>query len=270
MDTIMNYIHSLNLDLENFLKIAVVLLIGSLIMSLFGRFVFGKRSVFHCSVSSAIAILFVYAVTVVVKSLGAPLEAFLSPLPFVSFSGDSLIFFSFSNAHYTAICSQLLSMIILAFLANLADGWLPAGKKFFSWLFFRCLTVVLALLMHFIVTYLFTTYLPEGLVTYAPTVLLGILVLMLLTGGLKIVVGAALSTVNPIIGGLYTFFFATVIGKQVTKAVLTTVILSALVLLLNYLNCTVLSIAASALIAYIPFVLILIALWYVVSHVLSK
>lgn len=269
MDTIINYIHSLNLDWENFLIIAVVLLVGSLIMSLFGRFVFGKRSVFHCSVSSAIAILFVYAVTVVIKSLGAPLEAFLSPLPFVRISSDSLTFFSFANAHYTTICSEVLSMIILAFLANLADGWLPDGKKFFSWLFFRCLTVVLALVMHFIVTYLFTTYLPEGLVTYAPTVLLGVLVLMLLTGALKVVVGVALSTVNPIIGGLYTFFFATVIGKQVTKAVLTTAILSALVLLLNYLNCTVLSIASSALIAYIPFVLILIALWYVVSHVLS-
>lgn len=270
MDTIINYIHSLNLDWENFLIIAVVLLVGSLIISLFGRFVFGKRSVFHCSVSSAIAILFVYAVTVVIKSLGAPLEAFLSPLPFVSISSDSLTFFSFANAHYTTICSEVLSMIILAFLANLADGWLPDGKKFFSWLFFRCLTVVLALVMHFIVTYLFTTYLPEGLVTYAPTVLLGVLVLMLLTGALKVVVGVALSTVNPIIGGLYTFFFATVIGKQVTKAVLTTTILSLLVLLLNYLNCITISIAASALIAYVPFVLILIALWYVVSHVLSK
>lgn len=270
MDTIIAYIESLNLDFDNLLKIAGVLLVGSVLLSLFGRFVFGKRSVFHCSVSSAIAILFVYAVTVVIKSLGAPLEAFLSPLPFVDFNGDALYFFVFQNAHYTAICSQLLSMVILAFLTNLADGWLPAGKKFFSWLFFRCLTVILSLLMHFIVTYLFTTYLPEGLVTYAPTVLLGVLVLMLLTGALKIVVGVALSTVNPIIGGLYTFFFATVIGKQVTKAVLTTAIISLLVLLLNYFNCAVISIAASALIAYIPFVLILIALWYVVSHVLSK
>ena len=57
------------------------------------------------------------------------------------------------------------------------------------------------------------------------------------------------------------------IGKQITKAVLTTLILSGIVCLLNYLGCSVISIAAAALMAYIPFVLILIALWYVVYRI---
>ena len=95
-------------------------------------------------------------------------------------------------------------------------------------------------------------------------ILLGILVTLLLTGALKILVGAVLTTVNPIIGGLYTFFFATVIGKQITKAVLTTAILAAAVLGLQYIGLSVISIAGSALVAYIPIMLLLVVLWYIV------
>ena len=266
MEAIVNYFNSLGLDFDTFWKAALILLLGTFLMSIFGRFVFGKRSALNNAVSSAIGILFIYAVSVVLRSAGAQFSAFITPLPFVSISGDQMTLFTFTGAHYTAICSEVLSMIILSFLVNLADGWLPRGKNIFSWVFFRCLTVVIAYLLHLIVVGLFATYLPEGIVTYAPAVLLGLLVILLLTGALKIIVGALLSTVNPIIGGLYTFFFASVIGKQITKAVLTTVILSALVIALQYVGLSVISIASAALVAYIPIVIILIVLWYIVCR----
>ena len=209
MEAITNYFQSIGLNFDVFWKAALILLLGTFLMSVLGRFVFGKRSLLNNAVSSAVGILFIYAITVVLKSLGAQFEGWIAPLPFVSISGDQMALFSFEGAHYTMICSEILSMIILAFLVNLADGWLPQGKNIFSWLFFRCLTVVIGYLLHLIVVALFRTYLPEGIVTYAPAVLLGLLILLLLTGVLKILVGAVLSTVNPIIGGLYTFFFAT-------------------------------------------------------------
>ncbi len=267
MDAIIHFFDSFDLDIANLLTIGGVLLLGTFLLSVIGRFAFGKRSVLNNAVSSAIGILFIYGVTVVLKSFGAQFESIISPLPFVSISGSNMYLFSFADAHYTVLCSELLSMVILAFLVNLADGWLPKGKNVFSWVFFRCMTVVLAFFLHLLVVGLFRTYLPDGIVTYAPAVLLVLLVLMLLTGALKILVGAILTTVNPIIGGLYTFFFATIIGKQITKAVLTTLILSGTVYLLNYLGCTVISIASAALMAYIPFVILLVVLWYVVYRV---
>jgi hypothetical protein len=189
----------------------------------------------------------------------------IAPLPFVTISGDKLYLFDFFSAHYTTLCSEVLSMIILSFLVNLADGWLPRGKNIFSWIFFRCLTVVIGYLLHLIVVGLLATYLPDGIVTYAPVILLALLVLLLLTGALKILVGALLTTVNPIIGGLYTFFFATVIGKQISKATLTTVILAGLIIALKYAGVTFISIASAALIAYVPILILLIILWYIVS-----
>lgn len=268
MDELLQQLQALNFDWTQFAKAAVMLAAVNLLLSLVGHFIFGKRSGFNHAVSSAIGILFVYALTIVLSSMGAEFDKFIAPLPFISIHGESLTIFSFIGADYTAICYQILSMIILAFLANLIDGILPRGKHLFGWFFFRCLTVVLAMLLHLVATYLFTTYLPQGLVTYAPTILLGLLVILLLVGALKFVVGALLITVNPVIAAFYTFFFASVVGKQLTKAMLTTAILSGLVYGLNYIGITAVSIASAALVAYIPLLILLLVVWYIVNKLL--
>ena len=267
MEELVSYFQSLDLDLYQIGITAGVLLLGTLLLSLFGRFVFGKRSVLNNAVSSAIGILFIYIISVVLRISGVVPHNFITPLPLVEISGEYLHLFQFQGAHYTTICSELLSIIILAFLVNLADGWMPKGKNVLTWFLFRCLTVVAGYLMHLIVVGLLATYLPEGLLIYAPVILLGLLVLLLLTGALKVVVGAVLTTVNPIIGGLYTFFFATIIGKQITRSVLTTAILAGLIYGLSYLGVTAISIASAALLAYIPFGILLIVLWYIVYKI---
>lgn len=267
MDPIIAFFDSVGIDFDTFWKAALILLGGTLLMSLFGRFVFGKRSALNNAVSSAIGILFIYAVTVVLGTAGPRFSNLLAPLPFVTIANEELTLFTFQNAHYTVICSEVLSMIILAFLVNLADGWLPNGKNIFSWLFFRFLTVAIGYFLHLIVVGLLAKFLPEGIITYAPTVLLALLVLLLLTGALKIVVGAALTTVNPIIGGLYTFFFANIIGKQITKAVLTTALLAGLAYGLQCVGLGVICVASAALVAYIPVLLALVVLWYIVFRV---
>jgi hypothetical protein len=65
---------------------------------------------------------------------------------------------------------------------------------------------------------------------------------------------------------LYTFFFANIIGKQITKAVLTTGILSGFIYLLEDLGISFLSLAPGALVAYIPFLFLLIPVWYALSR----
>lgn len=266
METIISYFRDLQIDIFSLLKTGGVLLLGLLVVSLLGRFIFGKKSVLTSAVSSAIGILFIYAITVVLESTGVQLQSLIAPLPLASLDGDRLILFSFRGASYTVICSQLLSMVVLSFLVNMADGWMPKGKKLLGWFFFRCLTVIIGYALHLLIIWLFNRFLPQDLATYAPTILLGLLVLMLLTGALKLVVGAALTTVNPLIAAFYTFFFANVVGKQITRAILTTALLSGLVMLLNYLGCGVIYIASAVLIAYIPFVILLIAAWYVVTN----
>lgn len=246
--------------------LAATLLIGSL-----GRALLGQNSPLSNAASSAIGILFIYVATVVVMTVGGDLEQFrqyLSPLPFVSIDGEQLRLFVFEGADYNLICNQVLSMIILAFLVNLLDTLIPRGNGIVTWFLFRCATVVLAILAHWAATELIGTMIPDVIVENASTILLGLLVVMLAVGSLKFLIGFAIATVNPIIAALYTFFFANVVGRQLSKAVLTTALLSALVWGLNAIGLTVIPIDLTALTGYMPFLAVLAVLWYIVNRIL--
>lgn len=268
MDTIMEYFDSLGLDFWSLLTCGAAIVVGTLLLSLLSRFVFGKKSNLTYALSSAVGIIMMCALIVGLKYAGPQFSGLIAPMPFVQTSEQTLYLFDFTGADYTVICTQLLSCIILAFLFNTVDRWMPKPANIFGWLIFRCLTVIIALALHLFVSALLLRYLPEGLMTYAPVVLLAILILMLLTGALKLLVGILLSTVNPIIGGLYTFFFATIVGKMITRAVFTTGLLALLITALKYLGITAVSIAASVLIVYLPLLLLLMVIWYVINRFL--
>lgn len=270
METILSTLRDVNFDWGVYGKSAAILVIASLLLGSIGRFVFGSRSALHHSVSSAIGILFVYAATIVLYSAGARFEQFIAPLPFVDISGETLTVFNFIGSDYVSVCYHVLGMVILAFLANLIDGIMPAGETFFGWLILRILTVVGAIGLHLLSQWLFNMLLPEGLMTYAPTVLLTILVVLVLVGSLKLLVGVALTAVHPVIGILYTFFFASIVGKALSKALLTTVILGVLVYALNHIGVTAVSIASATLVAYIPLLLILLAVWFIVTRLMDN
>ena len=258
-----------DIDLTAMIRLLLIVVVGSLLLGVLGRVVFGRRSGLNHSVSSAIGILFVYAITIVIYTFDpVNLSRFLSPLPFVSFHGEYLLIFSFTGSEYPAICTQVLNMIILAFLVNLLDTWIPKGKNILTWYLYRFLTVVLAMVAQLIVTGLLTAYLPGVLVTYAPIILLGILLILVLLSILKVVLGLILTVANPILGAVYAFFFSSMIGKMLGKAIVTTLILSALVYLLEYLGYGIVCITAAALTAYIPLVVVLLIMWYVLGHVL--
>ena len=265
MESILSYFAAIGIDLAAYVKIALILLVGALLISGISRFIFRKQTLIGHTISSSIAIIFIYVLMVMILTMWDELRFLISPLPFAFLSQDSITFFHFAGADYTTIASQLLSMIILAFLVNLVDTLLPRGKGIFRWIFWRVLTVAAGFILHYIASGLFNKYLPQGIVLYAPAILFAILVIMLLTGALKFLVGLLLTTVNPLIAALYTFFFATLIGKQITKAVLTTAAMSGVILLLEKIGIASLSLMSGAMLAYLPFLLLLLPVWFLVS-----
>lgn len=269
MDDFFNQLQALvpeNFDYLAFLKALAILVGVFLIFSIIGRLFFGKKSALNQSISAAIGILFIYAVTIIIYSYGISLNFLVSPLPFISISGDYLHIFNIVSADYVNICGQVLDMIILAFLVNLVNGWLPLGKKIFGWLFFRVLGVGIAMLLHALVQSIISAFLPEGLLTWAPVILLGLLVLMLAVGALKFLVGLIISTVNPLVGFLYTFFFANAVGKQLTRSMLTTLLFCGLIYAMNRSGIVSIFIGSAALAAYLPLLIVLVVLWYIVAH----
>ncbi len=256
-------------ELGSMMKYLVIFAAASLLLGLVGRAALGKRSDLNHALSSVMGILLVYVLTIVIYTFRPwELDKLLSPLPFVVFAGEYMSLFSFQTASIGIICYEILAMLILSFLVNLFDTFIPQGETAVSWYLLRFLTVILAMGAHLLARWALTTYLPDVLVTYAPMILLGILAVLLLLGVLKMILGLVLTAVNPILGAIYAFFFSNIIGKQLTKAVLSTAILCALVYLLEYVGIFLVSITQEALLAYVPALVILLVLWYLIGHIL--
>lgn len=257
------------IDLALTSKFLLFFVAASLILGVMGRVCLGKRSSLNRSLSSAIGILAIYALSVILYTYKPwSLDTLVSPLPFVRFAGEYLIVIPFQGTAFTTLCSEILSLIILAFLVNLLDTFMPQGGSALGWYFLRFATVVLGLLLQLMANYAFQTYLPGVLVTYAPAILLVLLGVMLLMGLLNLILSVVLTAVNPIFGAMYAFFFGNAVGKQLSKAIFTSGIICCVFFLLGYFGFTVISITAASLMTYIPLALVLLILWFLIGHLL--
>ena len=256
----------------NFMTVAQFLLYfaaASLVLGCISRVVLGKRSSLNHSLSSVMAVLFIYTVTVVIYTFKPwNLDILLSPLPFVTFSDHYLIIHPITDLAFTALCTQMLSLIILSFLINLVDTLIPQGDNIFSWLLLRLITVLGSFALHLLVSWAFRTYLPEALVTYAPTVLLGVLVVLLLSGVVSLVFGLIIAITSPFLGAMYSFFFSNLVGKQISKSIFTGGVICCILYLMERFHLVVILITPAALLTYIPLALVLLVLWFLIGHIL--
>lgn len=272
LDALLSYAGTLipaDIDILSVLKLIGVLAVVTICLGLLGRLAFGKESSLNQSVCAAIGILFLYVLTVIIYTFKPwNLEAFLSPLPFVTFEGDYLILLPFRGTPYPILCDRVLSLLILAFLVNLLDFVFPKGKSIPGWYFLRLMSVAVCFILHFALNWVINKYIPNVLTTYAPMILLGVLAAMLLVSLANVILGALLIAVNPIVGAIYAFFFSNKIGRQLSKAVLTTVLLCGVFGLLEYFGYSVILISFSALPAYLPLIISLLLLWFLVGNAL--
>ena len=266
MDNIIQYYSELGLDFLSQVQLGAVILFALLITVCITRFILGKRANVHCAVSSAITILFMFLAVKLLVYMDIPYIYNKNALPFATLSDNNLQLFVFRGAHYTAVSAQLLRMVILAFLVNTIDSWMPKTNNFFLWLLIRVICVFITLLIYLTAYTLLSKYLPEVIAVYAPAILVVLMIVLFATGSLKLLVGIALTTVNPIIAALYTFFFANIVGKMVSRAMLTTTLITAISLILQSLDITHISISNNALITYLPFLAVLLLLWYVIRQ----
>lgn len=250
------------------LKLIGVIALTALVLGIIARLLLGTHSGMNQAVCSAIGILFVYALTIVIYTFNpADLAKHLAPLPFVSFEGETLRIFSFTGTAFTVVSRELLSMIILAFIANILDHFMPEGETAVSWFILRILCIVIAFGVHILISKALDASVSSFMTEYAPAILLCVLLFLLFLGLLKGLVSLAIATVNPVLGALAAFFFGNVIGIQLSKAIITSALLSAAAYALEHYGFAVVSIATAALVSYIPLIIVLLVLWYFVDRV---
>lgn len=266
--TILDSVQSVSIDPVSLLIQCGIIFGCILVLGFLIRFVFGRQSSFNHAVSSAIGILFLYIFGVILYGGSTVFSGLLASLPFVAVADGNIALFSFQDAAFPQIAEMLVRCIFLAFCVNLIDTLLPRGKNFFVWLLLRVTTVLLSVVIQTLLVWAVNTFLPVDFVRWMPIVLLGILALMLLLGALKLLIGLALTAVNPIIAAIYTFFFAHKVGKQISKAVVTTGILCAIVAVLNYFGFVVVSVSLLVLPVLLPVILVLTGIWYLIHQIL--
>lgn len=265
---LLGHVDALKINLLQYSKFLCILIFGILLITSLTRFLFGKKNQINLAVTSAMEILCVYVINVVIYALGLHLQQFITPLPFVTMVEDYLILYPILSAEFVDICHHVLKLLIIAFLVNLINEIIPEGKHLITWFLLRLITVAIAVAAIYFAELGLNTFVPQGIYDIAPTVLLCCLVALVLLGSLKVLVGAVMAFLDPVIAALYTFFFSNVIGRALAKAMVSTALLTGLVAALDYLNITVVLIAASALSAYLPLLLIVVALWYIVGRIL--
>lgn len=242
---------------------------ASLILGVMSRIVLGKRSSLNHSLSSVMGILFVYVMTITLYTFKPwNLDILLSPLPFATFSDHYLIIHPITDLQFTALCEELLSLIILAFLVNLIDNFMPQGENIVSWLILRIITILLCFALQLVASWAFHKYLPIALIDYAPMILLILLAFMILSGVITLILGLVISITNPFLGAMYSFFFSNIIGKQLSKALFTTGVICVILYLMDVFGLIVIIISPAALLTYIPLAIAMVGLWYLIGYLL--
>ena len=258
-----------SIDIGSSFKFILVFAAALLGAGLLVRLLFGNRSDLNHAMSSSAGILTVYVLTVIIYAFQPKgLENLLSPLPFVTFVNDYLFVLPFRGTSFETLCSQILALVILSFVVNCMDALLPEGENPFTWFLSRFLSVILAMGLHVAATWAINKYLPTLIVYHAPAVLLVILLSCLLLGVFKLILGIFLTVVNPVLGALYTFFFSSHIGKQLTKSVLSTAILCGVFYVMDRFSYLIVHISPAALPAYLPLLPGFLVIWYLLGHAL--
>lgn len=255
-------------DAAKYFMYLLIAIISVLVVSGIFRLSLGKGSILNGAISSTIAILCLYAIALLIYSFGDNLQFLFSPLPFVTATGDHLNIFPIFTASRTEICAEIVNMMILSYLMNLLETWLPKGNKFFSWFGFRFLALAVAICLHYCINIILNNVLKEHILTTIPSVLFGVVLIAFLLGCIKLIIGGALAFLDPFLGLFHTFFFKKVAGKQLMRAMCTTLLLTVLVSVLNHFSYTAISIAAFTLLTLLPIIIFGLLLWYVIAQFL--
>lgn len=245
------------------LAAAAVCIIGGVL-----RLIFGKGSKLVRSVSASINVVMIYLTAIILYVLAPQLRDSLTSLPFISVSEEAFYLWDITSLTHSSLFPALLQLFVLAFLVNVMETFLPQGKNFLSWYGFRLLSVAASLGLYTLLGVLVQNFAPQIYGEWAGFILLGLWLLILLTGLLKVLLAVILTAVNPIIGTIYTFFFSNIFGRQFSKAILTTLLCVALLMLLRSLGISAFAFETFSLASYGPTCIIAVLALYLFGKLL--
>ncbi|MBE6923260.1 MAG: hypothetical protein E7465_08830 [Ruminococcaceae bacterium] len=274
--------YNINFDIElptdlSFLETSSFLLLFSLailLISLLARLFLGKESSLRTSMVCGLSMIMMYAICTVIYTFSPrDFTVYLNHLPLGVFgfndAGEKvLVLNTFQQLDFPELCHQIMRIFLLAFLVNQINNFTPGSLKLTGWILFHIFSLVLGIGLYYILDQVIDTYLPFIYSEYTPLILLSLLCFSFLMGLLKLLFGALMATVNPLLAALYTFFFTQKTGKTVSRAIGSTLVIMIFTFTLDYLGYGVIPVGAEALTTYVPVALCMFLLWVLVGRIL--
>ena len=250
----------------------VVYLIGIvMILALLIRLIHKKASKYNHALSSAMALMFMYLLMILLhKVIPQIVDPVLDKLPLidVNFEAGTISLFQFSDMRFTQSCLELVYVLILSFCLIGLDDLIPDARNVGTWMLLQFIIACIAMAIYCFVLSCVETFIPEVFTSYAPMILICILLFLVFLGILKVVLSLVLMAVNPLLGAVGAFFSSNKLGLALGKSVLCSSILLAATALLKSNGLTIIAMSDLNLVVCLLPMAVLAILWVVIGHIL--
>ncbi len=257
-----------NLTWFTIIQAVAILVLGVFLLGGIFRLFFGKGSSLNRAVSASLSIFLVYLAAILIYLFMPELRESLEPLPFIKIDLQHVCLIDWIHLEGTTLYPSVLKLAILALIVNLMEEFMPEGSKIFSWYLWRTVTVLASLTAYAILCAVIKSFAPQIFGGWAEYILWGFVLLIVLTGILKILLGLVLTVINPIIGGLYALFFTNLFGKQFSKSILTTLLVMVLFKCAYHTGMQQFSFSEFSIAAYGPSCIIILIVLYLFGKIL--
>ena len=191
-------------------------------------------------IAASVSILIVYLVcTLIYKFEPIGLQEYLPPLPFVELDQGSirLVIYRMNDnglLDFPYLCTQIISMLLLAFLVNVIYTSTLDKLKTPGWVVFRAVCTMFSIFVHYGVCRVLKkafSMVPQDsiwelLLYFAPIALLGFLLGLFILAGFKGPMKYLFTEINPTFTGLAGFFFTSKVGSNISRAIWSTTVLT--------------------------------------------
>lgn len=209
-----------NLSELSFAPVALAL-IAVFILAGLARLALGEVSNVIPAAGSCVQLVLVGLIATALYAAFPSLGQMLSQMPFLNLFANGFRLISPAQLEYNALFPALMRLFLLAFVINFWEELLPKSKKFVSWLLMRLFSAVGSLCCYFLLCGALQRYFPQIFNQWAMAIVLSILGCFCLLGICKGLLTLAAVVVHPLLGLLFSFFFSHVIGRALTRAVIT-------------------------------------------------
>lgn len=199
-------------------------LIAVFVLAGIARLVLKEGSNVIASTASCVQLMLVGLTAIAIYAAFPALGQTLPQLPFLNLQAYGCSLLSPAQLESHTLFPALLRLFLLALLINLWEELLPKSKKIAPWLLLRLLSAVGSLCCFFLLCEVLQRYCPQMLDQWSMSIVLSILGGICLLGICKGLLTVVAAVVHPLLGLLFAFFFSHVIGRQLTRAVITGVL----------------------------------------------